>query len=97
MGACTAGIMGPLERLKCLLQVQLDKSSGSLVGGNKHYTGPVDVLRQIYREGGMRSVFRGTGFTFCRDVPSNAFYFGIYEFLKNALASNEDNRFALLV
>lgn len=93
----TAGVMGPLERLKCLLQIQLDKSGESLVGGNKHYNGPVDVLRQLYREGGVRSIFRGTGVTFFRDVPSNAFYFGTYEFLKNALGSKEDNRFAYLM
>ena len=70
-GICLAAIVGPSERIKCLMQV--DKG---------RYSGFYDCLRSVYREGGLRSVFRGTGSTICRDVPGNAAYFGAYETFK---------------
>ncbi len=59
-------LAGPAERVKVLLQVQ-----GQEAGG-KVYTGPVDVVRQLYKEGGMRSIFRGTAATLARDGPGSA-------------------------
>lgn len=89
MGLLTASVMGPIERFKCVLQVQLEKGSQSVVGSTTHYTGPMDVGRQLYREGGWRSIFRGTGATFARDVPSAAFYFGTYEIIKKAFTNDK--------
>jgi solute carrier family 25 (mitochondrial carnitine/acylcarnitine transporter), member 20/29 len=66
-----AGILGPTDRIKCMMQV--DKS--------KH-TGFVDCFRTVYKEGGLRSLFRGTGMTAVRDCPGRAAYFGTYEALK---------------
>jgi solute carrier family 25 carnitine/acylcarnitine transporter 20/29 len=70
-GIPQAAIFGPTERIKCLMQV--DKG---------RYSGFTDCLRKVYQEGGLKSVFRGTGTTALRDVPGNAFYFGTYEFTK---------------
>lgn len=81
--------MAPGERIKCLLQIQLDKGSGSVVSGGKHYAGPVDVVRQLYREGGLRSIFRGTSATLLRDAPASAAYFVTYENLKVIFASKD--------
>jgi solute carrier family 25 carnitine/acylcarnitine transporter 20/29 len=67
-------IVGPLERFKCLMQV--DKI---------RYSGFGDCVRQVYQEGGLRSVFRGTGMTVIRDVPGNAIYFASYEFWRKGL------------
>ena len=44
---------------------------GSQVAGQgattgPQYTGPVDVVRQLYKEGGLKSIFRGTGATLAR-------------------------------
>lgn len=94
-GVFTTTLMAPVERFKCLLQIQLDKTGEPLVGGGRRYTGPVDVARQLYHEGGVRSVFRGTGATLLRDVPATAVYFVTYEVLKNALSSNTDSRYEL--
>lgn len=49
------------------------------------YNGPADVVRQLYKEGGIKSVFRGTGATLARDGPGSAAYFGAYEAIKRSL------------
>jgi solute carrier family 25 carnitine/acylcarnitine transporter 20/29 len=67
-------ISGPLERIKCLMQV--DKI---------RYSGFCDCVRQVYQEGGLRSVFRGTGMTVIRDVPAKAMYFAGFEFWRKGL------------
>jgi len=77
-GIWLALVVGPLERFKCLMQV--DKS---------RYTGFKDCVRQVYKEGGIRSVFRGTGLTILRDVPGNAAYFAGYEVTRRALVKLE--------
>jgi solute carrier family 25 carnitine/acylcarnitine transporter 20/29 len=46
------------------------------------YRNFMDCLTKTYHDGGLRSVFRGTGSCALRDVPGNAAYFGAYEFMK---------------
>ncbi|CAE6516457.1 unnamed protein product [Rhizoctonia solani] len=74
----TTLVAGPAERVKVLLQVQGQ-------GGQSKYNGPVDVVRQLYREGGLRSIFRGTVATLARDGPGSAAYFVAYEVAKKKL------------
>lgn len=42
-------------------------------------------MRQLYKEGGLRSIFRGTGATLARDGPGSAAYFVSYESVKRLL------------
>jgi solute carrier family 25 carnitine/acylcarnitine transporter 20/29 len=70
-GLFLASVIGPSDRIKCLMQVNKTKNTGFM-----------DCARSVYQEGGIRSIFRGTGATILRDVPGNAAYFGAYEFLK---------------
>ncbi|WVF66558.1 hypothetical protein IAT40_001298 [Kwoniella sp. CBS 6097] len=58
-------VAAPAERVKVLLQVQGQ-------GGSAAYSGPIDVVRKLYAEGGLRSLFRGTGATLVRDGPGSA-------------------------
>ena len=44
-------ITAPFERIKIVLQIQGQQSSG----GQPHYTGGFDALRGIYKQGGLRS------------------------------------------
>lgn len=74
----TTFVMAPMERIKVLLQVQGQ-------GGSASYSGPVDVVRQLYKEGGVRSLFRGTVATLARDGPGSAAYFVAYEIVKKAM------------
>ncbi|KAH8656098.1 mitochondrial carrier domain-containing protein [Tricladium varicosporioides] len=76
-------ITAPFERVKVLLQIQGQKQ---LAPGEKpKYSGGVDVVRQLYKEGGIRSVFRGSFATLARDGPGSAAYFAAYEYIKRKL------------
>lgn len=76
-------ITAPFERVKVLLQIQGQKT---LAPGEKpKYSGGVDVVRQLYKEGGVRSVFRGSAATLARDGPGSAAYFAAYEYIKRRL------------
>jgi solute carrier family 25 carnitine/acylcarnitine transporter 20/29 len=77
-GLPMAMVIGPSERIKCLMQV--DKL---------RYNGFMDCAGQLYREGGLRSIFRGTGSAVLRDVPGNAAYFAGYEFFKRQFCAME--------
>lgn len=59
-GISTTIIMAPGERIKCLLQIQQASQ------GPKTYNGPVDVVKKLYKEGGIRSIYRGSGATLLR-------------------------------
>ncbi|KAL0951406.1 hypothetical protein HGRIS_008101 [Hohenbuehelia grisea] len=75
----TTLITAPVERAKVLLQVQ-----GQGAGGTK-YKGVIDVIGHLYKEGGLRSIFRGSFATVARDGPGSAAYFAAYEVTKKAL------------
>uniref|UniRef100_A0A3Q0RIG6 Si:dkey-150i13.2 n=1 Tax=Amphilophus citrinellus TaxID=61819 RepID=A0A3Q0RIG6_AMPCI len=56
-----------------------------LSGGGSKYAGPWDCAVRLYKEQGIRSVYKGTVLTLIRDVPSNGLYFLTYEYLKDFL------------
>ncbi|KAK9249568.1 mitochondrial carrier domain-containing protein [Lipomyces tetrasporus] len=71
-------IAAPFERIKVLLQIQGQS-------GENKYSGPLDVVKKLYMEGGIRSLMRGSLATLCRDGPGSAIYFATYEYLKEYL------------
>jgi solute carrier family 25 carnitine/acylcarnitine transporter 20/29 len=80
-------ITAPFERVKVLLQIQGQKQ---LAPGEKpKYSGGFDVVRQLYKEGGIRSVFRGSAMTIARDGPGSAAYFATYEYVKRSLTPKD--------
>ncbi|KAK6111204.1 Mitochondrial carnitine/acylcarnitine carrier protein [Brugia pahangi] len=85
-GICTTVIMVPGERIKCLLQVQHGDSTSP---SSEHYTGPVDVFRKLYKQGGIRSIYRGTMATLLRDIPASSVYLATYEYLKKLFARDD--------
>ena len=84
-GMPLAMVLGPSERIKCLMQVNKTK-----------YSSFMDCAAQVYREGGIRSVFKGSSATVMRDVPGNAAYFASYEFLRRTFAKVEGREQASL-
>ena len=82
-------ITAPFERIKVLLQIQGQKT---LKPGEKpQYSGGLDVVRQLYRTGGIQSVFRGAGMTLARDGPGSAAYFATYEYIKRKMTPKDAN------
>ncbi|CDK24465.1 unnamed protein product [Kuraishia capsulata CBS 1993] len=71
----TTAIAAPFERVKVMLQIQQSK------------TGMLSMVKQIYKEGGLRSVFKGSLATMARDGPGSALYFATYEVLKERLST----------
>ncbi|KFO95371.1 Mitochondrial carnitine/acylcarnitine carrier protein, partial [Calypte anna] len=67
-GVFTTVIMAPGERIKCLLQIQA-------ATGETKYSGSLDCAKQLYREAGIRGVYKGTVLTLMRDVPASGMYF----------------------
>ena len=77
----TTAIMAPTERIKCLLQVQTTDAKT----GKPQYSGMKDCAVQVYRQGGIGSVYKGTALTLMRDIPGSVAWFGTYEIVKRKL------------
>ncbi|KAG6841955.1 hypothetical protein C0991_005135 [Blastosporella zonata] len=73
----TTLITAPVERAKT-------QGQGKELNERK-YKGVIDVVKHLYREGGLRSLYRGTGATLARDGPGSAAYFAAYEVTKKVL------------
>ncbi|EQC32169.1 hypothetical protein SDRG_10363 [Saprolegnia diclina VS20] len=78
----TTIVMSPGERIKCLLQIQ---SQAVARGEAPMYSGMSDCAKQLYRTGGIGSLYRGWEATLLRDVPGSIGYFGGYEGVKRLL------------
>lgn len=80
----TTAVAAPFERVKVILQLQ---GQAAKSGANtKQFNGAIDVVKHLYREGGLKSVFKGSVATLARDGPGSALYFATYEFLKRKLS-----------
>jgi len=78
-GFFTTPILAPLERLKCILQIQ---NMNPPVPGEKRFKGPLDLGQHILKEGGVNSLLRGYWATNVRDSLGSVAYFSVYEVLK---------------
>lgn len=81
-GIAQTPLMGPGERVKCLLQIQ-DSTKAAV------YKGPFDCTWKLFRDGGIRSLFKGTFATLLRDTPARGGYFSSYECSKRYFKENE--------
>jgi len=88
-GVMTTIVMAPGERIKCLLQIQ------NAAEGPKKYSGPVDVIKSLYKEGGLRSIFKGSAATAARDGPASAAFFASYELIQRWLRGPERNHLSI--
>lgn len=77
----TTAVAAPFERVKVILQLQGQSKDPNA----KQFTGAIDVVKHLYKEGGLRSVFKGSLATVARDGPGSALYFATYEYLKRRL------------
>ncbi|EER36140.1 mitochondrial carnitine carrier [Candida tropicalis MYA-3404] len=73
----TTLVAAPFERVKVMMQIQEGAKSKSMGG----------VIAEMYRTGGIRSIFKGTVATLARDGPGSALYFATYEYVKKELSA----------
>lgn len=76
----TTGVAAPFERVKVMMQVQ---------SGAK--TSMASVIGEMYRTGGLKSIFKGSAATLARDGPGSALYFATYEYVKEKLSAPGEN------
>lgn len=85
----------PLDRLKVYLIAQTTSSKaaidaakdGAPVKAAMHFGRPlVDACKDLWRAGGLRSLFAGNGLNVLKVMPESAIKFGAYEAAKKALA-----------
>lgn len=72
----TTLVAAPFERVKVMMQIQ-DGAKKSSMGS---------VIAEMYRTGGIQSIFKGSAATLARDGPGSALYFATYEYLKQSLS-----------
>ena len=60
-GAFASFLTSPLDMAKLRLQIQRGQSSSSGLNTTKDGTNMIECLQNIYKEGGVRGLFRGAG------------------------------------
>ncbi|KAI9875273.1 MAG: hypothetical protein M1830_008687, partial [Pleopsidium flavum] len=97
-GVISRTATAPLDRLKVYLIAQTGvkeeavqaAKSGAPVQAAKKATRPlVDASKELWRAGGMRSLFAGNGLNVIKVMPESAIKFGAYEGSKKAFAHLE--------
>ncbi|VDP13251.1 unnamed protein product [Heligmosomoides polygyrus] len=83
---CAAGMMQsiiatPSERLKLLIQIQMDAA-------NTRYQSPLHAARSIVAKHGYSSLFRGFLATLIRDCPAFGIYFASYEWMSRSMSKD---------
>jgi len=83
-------VLTPVELVKCRMQVQarrldlLKKQGGSYNG--PIYKSTLHCFTSSVKDNGLRGMYRGLLFTFLRDIPGNAMWFGCYDLCRKYLA-----------
>lgn len=81
-GAIQSLMLSPVELVKIRLQLQRNISSNKY---SSIHRGPLDVARSIFRNEGLRGMYRGLTITVLRDAPAHGFYFWTYEYMREQL------------
>lgn len=89
-GVFTTPILAPLERVKCVLQIQgASLKPGQSKADLKYPGGVLDTATRMMKEGGIQSVNRGFFSTMLRDSVASFFYFSSYEYTKYLLRPSD--------
>ncbi|KAJ5690509.1 hypothetical protein N7462_004901 [Penicillium macrosclerotiorum] len=97
-GVVSRTATAPLDRLKVYLiaqtgvrqtAVQAAKEGAPLAAAGNASRSLLDALKELWRAGGMRSLFAGNGLNVLKVMPESAIKFGAYESAKQAFARLE--------
>ncbi|XP_028140362.2 congested-like trachea protein [Diabrotica virgifera virgifera] len=86
-GLCTGPVITPGDRIKSILQVQK---------AHKRHKGPLDCAVQLYKTGGIPSIFRGLTITTLRDATSTGVYFLSYDLIRRQFLNKQNTGWDLL-
>jgi len=81
-GGVISFFITPRDLIKTKLQIQIRPYGSTQIN---NYKGPIDVIRKTIQTKGFGGMFRGINSTFCRDIPGDAAYFMVYEYMKRFL------------
>jgi solute carrier family 25 carnitine/acylcarnitine transporter 20/29 len=91
-GFSVAWLYAPIERLKCILQVQRARQFIP----NMTFSGPITLAVYILKTWGITSLFRGYTATLARDLVGGCVYFPTYEMLRAKYPADASTHFGLL-
>ena len=74
-------VTGPTDLIKSNLQIQ-----------NNNNTRYSQIISDVIKTNGIKGVFKGTGTTLIRDVPSYGLYFGTHEYIKRYFSPIGDGK-----
>jgi hypothetical protein len=78
-GAAASWVTSPLDMAKLRLQIQRGKHATGLQGDRIDHRGMIDCLSNIYKEGGVKGLFRGAGARVLHFVPATTIMMTCYE------------------
>ena len=85
-GVLESTVNTPVDSVKVKAQVQTTSiQDGKMVGIKK----PSEIMMEIFRSGGIRTLYRGYAVTMTRDSLANGVYFTTYELCKRSLGRLE--------
>jgi len=78
----TAGVFAGLAQTVVTSPIELAKTRVQLIASSQGSSyGPMQCLKNIYKQEGYRGIFKGLGITFLREGPSYGVYFVTYKIL----------------
>eukprot|EP00096_Caligus_rogercresseyi_P001546 TRINITY_DN1254_c0_g2_i1.p1 TRINITY_DN1254_c0_g2~~TRINITY_DN1254_c0_g2_i1.p1 ORF type:complete len:476 (-),score=120.76 TRINITY_DN1254_c0_g2_i1:355-1782(-) len=81
-GAVSRSCTAPLDRLKIMLQVHGGRKSLSMK----------EALLYMFKEGGVRGLWRGNGVNVIKIAPESALKFGAYDWIKSRIRGSDTER-----
>lgn len=81
-GIFTTVVSAPGERVKCLMQIQRESKAAA------KYANSIDCAVKLYREGGVRNIFKGTVATLLRGTAHMRWWYGCFVCVRTIIAQN---------
>ncbi|XP_065161769.1 congested-like trachea protein [Atheta coriaria] len=86
ISGCTSGfftsfIQAPADRVKVLLQIQ------RLHSHKEDALSAKEVIKKLYKDGGLKNIYKGIGATLLKEIPANGAYFATYETLRDGMTN----------
>lgn len=85
-GFVQCGVLVPFETVKCVMQVDgVNMTGDSNAVVKRKYTSTMDCAQKIWRNEGLRGMYKGFNATAIREVPSFGIYFTSYKWASSSL------------